>query len=288
MGIKIYISALMTISTNNMKKQLLYTFMVIVLIYMSSCHKCTDPTNPYCPNYNPCLGKHATSAAFQILETAPSSVGTYIHWIPFPVRDTTSYDPVFQAEDSFAQGYTWIVGGGTYTGHSALSLHGYPRNQWITVTLIVKHTPDQQCFPNDDGLDTVTKQFIIVNFSSNPFEHTFRGVLDEDKTDSFNVTFNFHVVCPPFTYTSPNDTTMSFFNGKQNCTDTLKEGSIGGLSMNEFLYEDYNPYARCINKPMGRAILDTLNRNKITYEYNSYYSYAPGVANHVFRGYRIN
>lgn len=262
--------------------------LMIILGMLEACHKCTDRSNPACSNYDPCYGKTSTSASFQIIETAPTSVGVYIHWIPFPVKDTTTYDPVFQANDSSAQSYTWMVGSGVYTGHSSLSLTGYPRNQWISVTLIVQHTPNHQCFPSDNGIDTVTKRFIIINFSNNPFEHTFRGVLDEDKTDSFNVAFNFHAVLPDYTYGIPGDTTMSFFNSKQNCIDTLAPGSIGAIGRNEFLYEDYNPFNRCINKPFGRATLDTLNKNRIIYEYNDYYSYTSSGANHIFRGYRVN
>lgn len=257
------------------------------LFGLNACHKCQDPSSSACSNYNPCYGRHATSASFKIYETGDPASGHYIHWINYPVKDTTTLDPAFLADDSTALGYTWLVGNGVYHGHS-LSLNNYPRNQWINVTLIIQCTPDRQCFPADDGIDTLVRRFIIVPFHNN-FNHTFRGVLDEARDDSFNVSFNFHTILPgDWKYGLPGDSTFSFYNQRQSCTDTLEPGSITGMTLHEFSYEDLSPLDRCINKPIGRAVLDSTDVNRITYEYNSYYSYSPNQANHIFRGYRIN
>ena len=56
--------------------------------------------------------------------------------------------------------YKWVLGAETLSTQS-FSRSFFPQGTWINVTLMVKSKPNTACFPNDNGMDTLTKRFYV-------------------------------------------------------------------------------------------------------------------------------
>jgi hypothetical protein len=95
--------------------------------------------------------------------------------------------------------YKWYVGSEILSGRSVSRTFD---EQWvgytIPITLVVTKTPNNTCFPNDDGYDSITKSFYISEYPIydypndeiyHPTEGAYRGII-EGMTDSIDITFN--------------------------------------------------------------------------------------------------
>jgi hypothetical protein len=165
---------------------------------------CNDPTNPQCPNYvapDPCANSREVSAEFVIEERI--SAAPVVEWIP---TDTTlkNKNVQFRAILQDADEYKWYIGSELlYTPQ----VSRYFSEQWagsnIPITLVVRKNPDTNCFPNDDGYDSLTKFFHVSQYLIEPepgddnrtIEHgglqgTYR-LKRADLPDSIDVTISF-------------------------------------------------------------------------------------------------
>jgi hypothetical protein len=136
-------------------------FAILLLIAIpflnSCCKKCQDPSNSDCENYDPCFSEKPVSASFKIFETTDSPPEL---WKDYET-DTIADSAIFIASLEGAE-YKWIIGAGTYEGKKlSLEFIGVPDKSNIPVTLIVKKTPNKGCNPNDDGIDTITRNLFI-------------------------------------------------------------------------------------------------------------------------------
>jgi hypothetical protein len=93
----------------------------------------------------------------------------------------------FEALDSDAAYYKWYLGLDTIEGPDMkvvsrdifnLPLGSYPS------TLIVEKQADNQCFPNDNGIDTVSQQFVKVSVCDLEIINKFEGVFEEAPNDT--------------------------------------------------------------------------------------------------------
>jgi hypothetical protein len=181
-----------------MKQQLKYfLFLVLISGVLSACDKdddpqeisCDDPANPECENYDPCFGESPTSAEFVIERRwapgVPDSL-TYVGGTDKFSRGTLR----FRALDQDALTYRW------YLGAEQISEPIFDRNfgtqvpfgSMITVSLVVtKQLPDLNCFPNDMGRDSVTKNFFILNPCDFLVNGKFRGVYAHAPEDSITI-----------------------------------------------------------------------------------------------------
>jgi hypothetical protein len=142
---------------------------------------------------DPCACASEVSADFEIWEGSSQ--------VPNPrqtLTDTTYKDKVveFRALEEDAE-YTWYIGIDVET--EQITWKTFP-DQWagsdIPITLVVKKDPNNTCFPEDDGYDSITKTFHISDYwqeSANdidmgPIEGTYR-VKSEHLADSFDVEF---------------------------------------------------------------------------------------------------
>ncbi len=164
---------------------------ILVLSVLSACKKdCSDYTNPECPNFNPCRNKKPVEANFEI--------GEGFNFIPSPylgdfhpdilfMRGKILFRPVgFDPKDTSIK-YTWILGSEIihkYSFYRDFQHTRYTLENNIPITLIVQTEPDKSCFPNDNGIDTLTK---YIRFYETPCECLSIGdfkVLYEGETDS--------------------------------------------------------------------------------------------------------
>ncbi len=148
---------------------------------------CNDPSNPQCPNYNPCYGKKSVTADFEMSQmfavVTPDYLDKFNPDIAFE-RDRIGFRPI--GLDT-ATKYTWLLGSEIITEPS------FERNfantqqtgeNNIQITLIIEKKPNLICFPNDDGRDTITKH---IRFVESPCEYLTSGdfkVLFEGDKDS--------------------------------------------------------------------------------------------------------
>jgi hypothetical protein len=84
--------------------------------------------------------------------------------------------------------YEWQVGNnGTVQTTKSFSLQFSYRVGTIPVRLIVHKTPNPYCFPNDDGVDTVTKYLTITNVEPHPYFGKFKGYCLSKPEETFTI-----------------------------------------------------------------------------------------------------
>ena len=145
---------------------------------------------------DPCECASEVSADFVIEELA--DIIPEIIWIE---TDTTLHNSEvqFRALEENAE-YTWYIGIEEFNTQAASR---YFTDQWIgsniPITLVVKKEPNNTCFPNDDGYDSITKTFHVSQYPIDngdnqdveygTIEGTYR-VFSEELNDSIDIGFD--------------------------------------------------------------------------------------------------
>ncbi len=171
---------------------------------------------------NPCALASATSAAFTIKEA------TYTQIIEPRLADflmdtdSVYFSSVyFEALQQDADSFIWQVGSEVQPRYGKQVNVTFPDNLRGTnfnVRLIVKRKPNTRCFPNDNGVDTVTRKFYFVRFNEPlSWEGTYYGS-DDDKPDSL------YTIILGHTYNSAKDEDLiKLFGIPRGCQDTINE-----------------------------------------------------------------
>ena len=159
-------------------KPYLYLFFFTLVLF--SCKKrCCDPGNPDCSNYNPCHNIYEISAEFEIGQIYNANLSTDID--PYKVFVVDSVFPKvcslkFRAKTLGAK-YKWILGSEIIEEREFSRVFSEEPGK-ISVTLIIEKEPNKSCHPNDDGKDTLTKVFNLVEFCDLASVGVYRGVVD--------------------------------------------------------------------------------------------------------------
>ena len=131
------------------------------------CPPCDDPTNPECGNYDPCFGKNRVSADFYMYENH-GGLNPDKGWDYYDTDTLLGQSVLLVAKEEFEPywsevNYTWIIGAETISGTDKKSItrNSFPTNERIQVTLIVNKKPHLDCYPDDDGIDTVTRYMVF-------------------------------------------------------------------------------------------------------------------------------
>ncbi len=128
-------------------------FFSIVILFFSSCKKeQPEITNPLAG----CDCAKETSADFRIIESATDHAD-YGKFITETDTAYTNRNIYFIASEKNAE-YKWYIGTEILT--DSMVGRFFPssvENQTIPITLVVKKKPNNICFPNDDGYDSITK-----------------------------------------------------------------------------------------------------------------------------------
>lgn len=143
-----------------MKYQIfLSTFLLSLLV---ACRKdiapepCTDPLNPNCVNYHPCNGTQPTKADFVLEEfIGDRDFGNYVEGDTIWCCNSVRFRPLQTADE-----YIWILGADTVREKIAYRSK-FPLEGWFDATLIIKRKPNRQCYPDDDGVDTLHRKFYV-------------------------------------------------------------------------------------------------------------------------------
>jgi hypothetical protein len=289
------------------KTSLLPAFVLFFgLLLLESCKKptvdppkvdCYDPSNPNCVNYDPCYVVEEVSADFDILER----LGPVPPWSDSfsIVHEVAGFNLIkFKAHQQNLKKYTWYIGSEVVTDSNEVSRifkrnNNPPGGPWldpgteISITLIVESTPNLECFPDDDGIDTITKTFTVVDQCDYWVDGTFRGAwADEQGTDSFDVVFQF----VPNGNTECVDLQVSNLNNNSQCSDAYG-GKMFPFSSTRLTVELTIPCAT----PFGKGGIGHLRYNpednSVVIDYDYFTFSSDGTieeSKKVFKGYRLN
>lgn len=178
--------------------RLIFTFLVL-LVVLSCCKDdddglltCIDPTNPECPNYDPCHGVEPPSAAFTIQESILSSYPSN-RWVWTPDDnyfmangDIRFTSPFFDSKYK----HTWYLGAEIIhdpmfvRSHAAVSNEQRPYQ--ITVSHVLEYPLDNECFANATGKDSVARIYTLQRYHDELMSFgVYRGAF-EGQRDSFD------------------------------------------------------------------------------------------------------
>lgn len=159
------------------KQVFFYLFAALLIWLLASGCRCDDPRNPECRNFDPCLLQTEVSAAFEMNEIITTSGGD--RW---PLKVSTGKVHIHRtlelvALDSGEVSHQWIIGTDprVRTEQQELLTFGNYTGM-IEITHIVTGPPRLDCFPGDDGRDTVRQWVEVIPFGEDmPYFGTFRG-----------------------------------------------------------------------------------------------------------------
>ncbi len=202
-----------------------YFFILSVLIVVSCSRckeECMDSSNPDCPNYiepapDPCLGVDPISADFIIEQ-----------------RLIISNDEFRETNTVFAGGvvrlrakqpglqYQWQIGQDIYT--DSVVTFVFPESAIggsYPMTLITQGSPNLECNPSDNGLDTITKYISVKAIDDNGIEGNWRIAWDSAPLDSFDVIINAY-----------NDPVFQFLTAWENFTPATQNSPCQDINFN--------------------------------------------------------
>ncbi|MCA1761886.1 MAG: hypothetical protein LC664_02625 [Flavobacteriales bacterium] len=195
-----------------MKEILKISFLLLLVTALAvSCqdddeNTCCDPTNPECPNYDPCWDNEEPNASFFTEDRLIwPEFGEYL-WI----NDSILMGGQVRFRSPFegpGVSHVWYVGAETLTTPTVeRNFSQVPRPSFITVSHVITYPIDSLCYPEATGRDSVAQTFYLIDFMSEllTVESTFRGVINNE-TDSFD----FKIRCLDFLTGEPAQTTTS-------------------------------------------------------------------------------
>jgi hypothetical protein len=135
----------------------------------------------------PCKGQQSTSADFTIEEYLYTSADYPKTNVILETDTINGLNTVrFRAKQEFDE-YTWLIGTEVIKDRS-FTRKFFPEKSNIKVTLIGKRKPNKQCFPDDDGIDTVTKfMYVIPKDLKLEQRHTYHGYNTDNPSDTFTI-----------------------------------------------------------------------------------------------------
>ncbi|NJN78718.1 MAG: hypothetical protein HC803_10675, partial [Saprospiraceae bacterium] len=162
--------------------------------------------------------------------------------------------------------YTWVIGSEVL--HDRVIVRkNFPPNEIIPITLIVERTPNRECFPNDDGIDTLVRNlFYEDDYYNSLFFGEYKGHFLRLPNDDFIIKFEGK---PPFTIGDTSFTEYARFgNLFQACQEVVF--MTGGLNANRFLLFETGNLTQgggSCGSPMGKIKVTGTNDEKIRIEF---------------------
>ncbi|MDX2284411.1 MAG: hypothetical protein NW241_09625 [Bacteroidia bacterium] len=145
---------------------------VLALLAWGGCKPCDDPANPECRNYDPCYVQGAVSAEFTMEEAR----NFWPERLPIFRSVSASNWVVLRAVQEL-DSYEWQVGTepAPRTGREIAVSFGWVAYGRVPIRLIARGAPNLACDPDDDGIDTVTREIMVLDREESPISGRFRG-----------------------------------------------------------------------------------------------------------------
>lgn len=158
-----------------------------LIFIFNSCGK--DPIEDPCE-----CGQKPVSANFTITETRGWPDWLIAKFEPYDTDTLMFGSAVFTALEEDAN-YTWLIGIETLHDKE-VTRSGFPDGQAVPITLIVEKTPDNECFPDDDGRDTLTRYLYQAESScESVIQGDYHGCLESNPQDTFTISID---NCAPY------------------------------------------------------------------------------------------
>ena len=258
---------------------------ILLIISCSRCkEKCTDATNPDCPNYvplvvvDPCAGALTTSADFIMYQSLTPGLAsdTLIQFYHYCFTNKTI---TLKASQDSAN-YHWIIGADDYfTQEVTFEIGSQFENADIPLKLVVTRNPDVDCYPNDNGVDTVTKTIVARHFCAGSMAGRYCGTWENEAVDSFVVELIFE----------PDGVSQCGRFNLSGVQPTLPDTCINGSFQRLDNYLRFDGFSGACFMPIGKAKLDsTLQNIFIDYSLLLYTNQNEPRVYHLFNGHRIN
>ncbi|MFD2785652.1 hypothetical protein [Hymenobacter rubripertinctus] len=159
-----------------MRSSLLPALALLGPLLLAGCRQDKDPQP------DPCAAAQANPLSFRFLE----NYGT-----PTPDTAYAKQDITFEGPGAPYTSYEWRVGNDArvFTDRQ-FSLYFYEKDAGdYRVRLIARRPPNTKCFPNDDGVDTLTKVLSLVprSFRKGPIYGKFQGSTTDAPRDTFTI-----------------------------------------------------------------------------------------------------
>jgi len=156
-------------------------YLSFIIFLMASC--CKDP--------DPCAGQSEVKAKFYANNKSyylPSWVKPY--WIMYDWKNQSTLGAQFVVDSTVKwESLEWHIGSEVIKDEPSVYRNNFPDEADIPVTLIIRNKPNRSCFPQDDGIDTLTKVYHFTS-KTNRLIGTFRGAFTDvpGRTDTFEFT----------------------------------------------------------------------------------------------------
>ncbi|MDN5213274.1 hypothetical protein QQ020_14490 [Fulvivirgaceae bacterium BMA12] len=207
---------------------------------------------------DPCIDENPVSASFTIYETF--QLGLPEKWEAYDTDTVNTKYVLFTALEEDAS-YEWILGAEVISDQSFIR-HSFPRGTSIEVELRVNKQPNADCFPEDDGFDTLKRTFYVTEtlFCDALLNGSYVGHDLEDENSERTIAID---VC--YEYPNPfNDTEPRIFNLVPGC-------DIYGFGKQNIAYKQMyfgdNGVLECLN-PTGFAYIYGKSNDSIRIDYS--------------------
>ncbi len=257
-----------------------FIFMLAFSLVVSVLQNCKDEPP------NPCKDAKEVSADFTINELVTSYSASWMRDTSFETDTVYSGSSVkFIPRQSNLEYYEWHIGT-EILNEKTLIRREFPDNRWISITLIVKSKALTDCFPQDDGKDTVTKKFFSCGtIGLAPMWGYWFGIFDNDPKDTGTVETRY-VDDKNDPKNSPSGFIFNFPKGffpigKYYISDDGSMGTGGATCFLQSAFEAGDRFGKLFgyidaNRMLNVKFKETLLiNNKVVYEY------------HTFKGQRI-
>jgi len=159
-------------------KIFLFFSAIFGLLFYSCGKDCTDDQNPECPNYAPCKYAKETKANFRdyTLLINGRFINMFQHLPDYQEMSASAGFWIIDTTQKYDY-WEWHIGADIIPMEKIVSRSNFPKGEEIPITLVVRKTPNKKCFPNDDGIDTLTKNYLAVDYHFN-YDYPLQGVYE--------------------------------------------------------------------------------------------------------------
>lgn len=235
---------------------------------------------------NPCAGQKEGKAAFTIKEATYQDIIDPISTDFLMDTDSVYFSSVyFEALQQDADSFIWQIGTEPEPRYGKQVNIEFPdmlRGTTFKIRLIMKRKPNTRCFPNDDGVDTVTRNFYFMRFNEPlSWEGTYLGS-DDDKPDSM-----FTIVLGHTYDATEKENFTKIFGIPRGCTDTINEFNNERNVHYKNIGFDRGSGINCTAK-IVLGVFPNSNHYQIRYQYRTFVNGIFTKKNRVFTGIKIN
>ncbi len=169
--------------------KILKVSLLFLIILSSSCrHKCYDPSNPDCENYNPCDPRLKANADFELYEYNGGSIN-------YETDTMDAYNSLYAKSKYTNDTIIWIIGSERII-QKDLIRSNLPNNVYTSITCIAIKT-HENCKAQRISRDTLTKRMFCNGVSDDtsdfkakwPWYGTYEGVDSDNPKTKYRVYF---------------------------------------------------------------------------------------------------